>query len=79
MSKIQSLVEVKIGEIGIVSYILDENVACKLISMGVTPGSTLQIIRKSPFGGGYYCKVSESMNIAIRKEEAKSILIEMED
>ena len=64
----------KVGVKGVVSYFKDEQVACRLISMGLVPGSTIEILHKAPFGGGWYVK-SESLHIAMRNEEACSIVL----
>ncbi len=79
MSKLQSLSEIKEGNSGIVNIFTDENIACKLISMGILPGANCKLVRKAPFGGGYYLRISDSVNIAIRQEEAKNIMLEIED
>jgi ferrous iron transport protein A len=49
-------------------------VAKKLITMGVIPGREVEILRKAPFGGAYYIRVSD-LYFAIRKAEAKTIIV----
>jgi ferrous iron transport protein A len=49
-------------------------VACRLISMGLVPGCTIEILRKAPFGGGWYVK-SDGLHIAMRSEEACCIVL----
>ena len=50
----------------------NDAVANKLMSMGATIGSELQVLRPAPFGGGYYVKVNGN-NIALRRQEADCI------
>lgn len=42
--------------------------------MGVLPGSSLQLIRKAPFGGGWYARIDNQV-IALRKEELECIVM----
>ncbi|MEY2904796.1 MAG: hypothetical protein RJA52_812 [Bacteroidota bacterium] len=62
------------GEIGIIFEFLDSGVATKLLSMGVLPGSTIEVRRYAPWGGGMIIKVDELV-IALRKDEAETISI----
>jgi ferrous iron transport protein A len=64
----------RVGVKGVVSYFKDEQVACRLISMGLVPGCTIEILRKAPFGGGWYVK-SDGLHIAMRSEEACCIVL----
>ncbi|MBK8722139.1 MAG: ferrous iron transport protein A [Saprospiraceae bacterium] len=50
-------------------------VASKLMSMGLLPGSELVIIRKAPFGGGFYIKLLENCCIALSSTEANSLVL----
>lgn len=54
----------------------DSALAAKLTSMGLLPGTRIEMIRKSPFGSAYYVK-ADGVRLALREEEAASILIEM--
>jgi ferrous iron transport protein A len=64
----------KVGVKGVVSHFKDEHVACRLISMGLVPGCTIEILHKAPFGGGWYVK-SDCLHIAMRSEEACCIVL----
>lgn len=55
--------------------ITDEEFAQKLTTMGLLPGSVIEMVRKAPFGGAFFVKV-DGKNFALRNEEAASILIE---
>jgi len=62
------------GEIGVIFEFLDSGVATKLLSMGVLPGSKIEVRRSAPWGGGMIIKVDELV-IAVRKDEAETIAI----
>ncbi|MEZ4921192.1 MAG: FeoA family protein [Saprospiraceae bacterium] len=50
--------------------------AGKLTSMGLLPGSLVELIRRAPFGHAYYIK-ADGVRLALREEEAASILLEI--
>lgn len=52
----------------------NNQIAARLISMGLLPGSEVQIIRTSPFGGACYIKAN-GQYLALRKEEAACIVL----
>lgn len=62
------------GQEGTVSHIDNERIAGKLMAMGVLPGSVVRLIRKAPFGGAWYIK-ADNITIALRREEAESIIL----
>ena len=66
----------KIGHIGTISSFTDDYIASKLMTMGVLPGSSVQLIRVAPFKGGYYLKV-DGMSMVVRETEASSIVLEI--
>ncbi len=66
----------QIGNSGKVAHFTDEQVAGKLMTMGVLPGSNVQLVRIAPFKGGYYLKIDGS-NLALREREAQSIMLEV--
>ena len=53
----------------------DDDFAQKLTTMGLLPGSVIEMVRAAPFGGAFYIKV-DGKNFALRQAEAASILIE---
>ncbi len=63
-----------IGEQAMIVRFEDEKVAGKLTSMGMMPGSSFQMVRKAPFGGGFYVKI-DGVNMALRACEAAKIVI----
>lgn len=63
-----------IGEVGIVGGFTDTQMACKLLSMGVLPGSRIQVVRKAPFGGAVYVSIDDQY-LALREVELEAIAI----
>jgi len=70
----KTLSSVKPGFKEIISHFRDEQVACRCISMGLLPGSVVEILHRAPFGGGCYVK-SDRLHVAMRREEACSIVL----
>ena len=75
MTQSKTILDLKKGEKAKLKSFKDSYLATKMISMGILPNSSLQLIRKFPLGGSYYIKV-DGNTIAIRKSEAESIEIE---
>ena len=46
----------------------------KMLSMGVSPGQSIAVIRKLPLKGNLYVKIN-GRNLAFRHEEAREILV----
>lgn len=57
---------------GVVDGFTDEQLAVKMMSMGILPGRTLRLIRKASFGDTYYIQI-DNRAMAIRKKEAACI------
>ena len=72
---IKTICNLKEGEKGVIVSYNNDKIAGKLLSMGVLPGKTLRLIRRSLFGGGLYLKMEDHI-IALRKDEANHIFIE---
>jgi ferrous iron transport protein A len=49
-------------------------IACKLMAMGLLPGSPVEVVRKSPFGKTIYIR-SGHHHVALRDNEAATIVI----
>ncbi len=54
----------------------DPALAGKLTAMGLLPGTLIEMVRSAPFGNAYYIK-ADGVRLALREEEAASILIEL--
>jgi ferrous iron transport protein A len=73
--KNRNVLDLKIGEEGIVKKFSDSGMACKLLTIGIIPDSRIALIRKAPFGGAYCLRLGKTF-VAVRTSEAKSIIIE---
>lgn len=71
-----AIANLKAGAYGTIAHFTNEQMAGKLMSMGVMPGSSVQVIRVAPFRGGYYLKVDGNC-LAIRTQEAENIFLEI--
>lgn len=72
-----SLSDLSIGQSGIVSAFKDEEIALKLIELGVIPGVKVTMIRRAPLGDPLAFACSGSL-ISIRKNEASGVMVEGE-
>lgn len=75
-SHIVKLSELPIGSLGVVKEVQLTKYACKFLCLGVHIGCNVTIKRKAPFGGAFYIQV-ENHQIAIREEEADTILVKI--
>lgn len=64
----------KPGMVATIQSFLDEETACKMMSMGILPGSTVKLVRKAPFGGAIYIK-ADNQQFAIRNKEAECVVL----
>lgn len=44
------------------------------MAMGILPGSRVELVRRAPFGGGWYVRV-DNLYIALRMDEASSVVL----
>ncbi len=72
-----SLKDLLIGERAKISVNDSSDISPKYIELGLTPGAVIEIKTKAPFGGPISVKlVKNNVLLALRKQEAQSILIE---
>ncbi|MBX2876332.1 MAG: ferrous iron transport protein A [Saprospiraceae bacterium] len=57
-----------------ISHFSNDQMASKLMSMGVLPGSQINLIRKAPLGGAWYVRVDNKV-IAMRAKEINCIIL----
>ena len=69
-----SISKLKIGSTGKLAHYTNDDIASKLMSMGVLPGSSVEIVSKAPFRSGYYIKVDGNC-IALRTSEADHVFL----
>jgi Fe2+ transport system protein FeoA len=72
----RTLPDLKQNESARAITVADAALACKLTAMGVLPGTRIEMVRPAPFGRAYYVKV-DGIRMALREEEAASILLEL--
>ncbi len=70
-----NLSELKIGQKSIVQDFEDSQMGGKLMSMGMLPGSLVELVRKASAGKTFFIKVN-GFGMAVRKNEAANILLE---
>lgn len=70
----KSVIDLHKGEIGYISSFNNPIFTCKFYTLGIIPKTSIELVRLSPLGEAYYIKIEDSI-IALRKEEAKSIII----
>jgi Fe2+ transport system protein FeoA len=68
--------DLKLHESALTLAFTDPALAGKLTAMGVLPGVRIELVRPAPFGQAYYVKV-DGVRLALREEEAASILLEV--
>lgn len=64
----------KAGRQGRIAYFVNDIIASKLTTMGILPGSIVNVVRKAPFKGGVYLKI-DGGNIVLRDQEAAAIIL----
>ena len=69
------LTDLKIGEKSVVSSFEDSKMGSKLMTMGMLPGSLVELIRKTSAGQTFYIKVN-GYGMAVRKSEAAKIMLQ---
>ena len=71
----KTLDQVEIGNHVKVKSFAEMTIASRLMSMGIIPGISVSIIRKSFMGSTYFLQFPQ-LTLALRKEEAAQIVIE---
>ena len=69
------LTDLKIGEKSVVTSFEDSTMGSKLMTMGMLPGSLVELVRKTSAGQTFYIKVN-GYGMAVRKTEAAKIMLE---
>lgn len=71
-----TLAHLKRGESAVITDVSSIHVPLKLLEMGCLPGNEVQLVQIAPFKDPIYLNINGS-HLAIRKETARHILIEM--
>ena len=76
---LKRLVEFKIGETGLIKMVEGEGrIRRRLFDMGVTPGATVYLRKKAPFGDPLEITI-RGYELTLRKSEAALVILEVED
>ena len=67
----------KIGDKATIIYVDLDKIPLKLIEMGCLPDNELEIIQIAPLGDPIYLNVNNGSHLAIRKEMAREIEVEI--
>ena len=70
----RSVADLKKGESAVISSFSSNDMAAKLHTLGLKPNEIVEMVRLSPLGQSLYLKINGQF-IALRKEEANSIII----
>ena len=75
MQSIKQLSKIKPGNSGLIDFFTDNVIANKLMAMGLLPGTSISLIRKTPLGNTLYIKANNQFLLALRKREAACIIL----
>ena len=76
---LKTLEQVKIGETGLIKKVEGEGrLRRRLFDMGVTPGASVYLRKVAPLGDPLEITI-RGYELSLRKEEAKLIILEVED
>jgi len=68
------LCDLKVGKKAILESFGVSQLHMKMLSMGVTPGQSIAVVRKLPLEGNLYIRI-DGRSLAMRHEEAHQILV----
>lgn len=68
-----------IGDIARITNVDLDKIPLKLLEMGCFPDNTLEIIQIAPLGDPIYLNVNNGSHLAIRKEMAREIEVEIDE
>lgn len=69
------LSELKIGQKALITSFTDDDLSLKLLEMGCLPGTKIIIENVAPLGCPVCIRVNNNNQLAIRKSEAKTIIV----
>ncbi len=76
MSELKSVINYRVSEQLVVKNFSNDSVGSRLMSMGILPGSLITIERIAPMKGGFCLKTLTGQKLALRYQEAESIMVE---
>jgi ferrous iron transport protein A len=69
----------RIGDKATITNVDLDKIPLKLLEMGCFPNNTLEIIQIAPLGDPIYLNVNNGSHLAIRKETAREIEVELHE
>ena len=78
MTASRTIADLRKGETAVISRIIDNDLALKLLEMGCLPGETVQLQHVAPLGDPVCIRVS-GYSLSLRKLEAASIQLALSD
>ena len=69
----------QIGDKAIITHVDLDKIPLKLLEMGCLPDNELEIIQIAPLGDPIYINVNNGSHLAIRKETAHEIEVEIQE
>ncbi|MEO0045613.1 MAG: hypothetical protein RL705_804 [Bacteroidota bacterium] len=69
----------KIGDKAVITYVDLDKIPLKLLEMGCLPNNDIEIIQIAPLGDPIYLNVNNGSHLAIRKETAHEIEVEIRE
>ena len=69
----------QIGDKATITYVDLDKIPLKLLEMGCLPNNDLEIIQIAPLGDPIYLNVNNGSHLAIRKETAREIEVELHE
>lgn len=70
----KTIADLMIGQSAVIKKLINNALELKLMDMGCLPGSEVKVCFKAPYGGPICIEVCDC-KLALRREEAKSLLI----
>ncbi|MGV3697615.1 FeoA family protein [Flavobacterium sp.] len=67
----------KIGDKATITHVDLDKIPLKLLEMGCLPDNELEVLQIAPFGDPIYLNVNNGSHLAIRKETAREIEVEL--
>ncbi|NNT70951.1 ferrous iron transport protein A [Flavobacterium sp. IMCC34852] len=69
----------KIGDKAVITHVDLDKIPLKLLEMGCLPNNDLEIVQIAPLGDPIYLNVNNGSHLAIRKETAHEIEVEIRE
>jgi len=69
----------RIGDKATITYVDLDKIPLKLLEMGCLPDNDLEVIQIAPFGDPIYLNINNGSHLAIRKETAHEIEVELHE